>query len=225
MLVPSTLLGPSVWTPVATVLVDRGWRVQVLAPHDDVQGPVDVLRQLLAQVPADEPVLLVPHSNAGLYVAALAVERDVRGVVFVDSRLPSTAPTTPTASREFRAHLAGLVDPGGRLPRWTEWWPGEDVDSLFPDHRVRAVVEAEQARLPLTYFDADVPTPAGWTNLPSAYLAFGEGAYEDEVDEARARGWPIERMTGRHLHQLVDPDGVATVLEGLLGRLGPTSQP
>lgn len=225
MLVPSTLLGPSVWAPVAAVLVDRGWRVQVLASHGDVQGPDDVLRQLLTQIPADEPVLLVPHSNAGLYVAALAVERDVRGIVFVDSRLPSAAPTTPTASPEFRAYLAGLVGPDGRLPRWTEWWPGEDVDSLFPDHRVRAVVEAEQPRLPLGYFGDEVPTPLGWTGLPAAYVAFGEGTYEDEVGEARMRGWPVERMTGRHLHQLVDPDGVAAVLEGLLGRLGFTPVP
>jgi hypothetical protein len=225
VLVPSTLLGPAVWAPVAAVLVDRGWRVQVLASHEDVQGPDDVLRRLLAQIPPGEPVLLVPHSNAGLYVAALAVERDVRGIVFVDSRLPSDAPTTPTASPEFRAYLAGLVGPDGRLPPWTEWWPGEDVDSLFPHRRVRAVVEAEQPRLPLAYFDDQVPTPLGWTGLPAAYVAFGQGAYEDEVAEARTRGWPIERMTGRHLHQLVDPDGVATVLEGLLGRLGSAGSP
>lgn len=220
MLVPSTLLGPSVWAPVARLLADRGWRVQVPAPHVDVHGPDDVLHQLLAQVPVDEPVVLVPHSNAGLYAAALALERDVRGIVFVDARLPSAAPATPTASPGFRAYLAGLVGPDGRLPRWTEWWPGEDIDSLFPDDRVRAVVEAEQARLPLRYFDEEVPTPPGWGDLPAAYLAFGEGAYEEEVGEARTRGWPVERLAGRHLHQLVDPGTVAVVLEGLLGQLG-----
>ena len=150
----------------------------------------------------------------------MAAERDVRGVVFVDSRLPSAAAVTPTATPEFRHYLAGLADPDGRLPRWTEWWPGEDLSTLFPDDATRAVVEAEQARLPLAYFDADVPTPAGWADLPAAYVAFGEGAYEVEVAEARSRGWPVERLAGEHLHQLVAPEEVGTVLEGLVRRLG-----
>lgn len=220
VLVPSTLLGPSAWAPVAALLGNRGWHVQVPAPSADVREPDDVVEQLLGSIPVDVPVVLVPHSNAGLYVAALAAERDVRGVVFVDARVPSGEPVTPTASREFREHLAGLVDDDGRLPRWTEWWPGEDLGVLFPDDSTRAVVEAEQARLPLAYFDAAVPTPSGWADLPAAYVAFGQGAYEAEVAEARGRGWPVERLAGEHLHQLVDPQGVATVLEGLLGRLG-----
>jgi hypothetical protein len=220
VLLPSTLLGPSTWAPAAALLKSRGWSVQVPAPATGVRGPADVLRQLLSTIPADVPLVLVPHSNAGLYAAQLAAERDVRGVVFVDSRVPSAAPVTPTATPEFRQYLAGLADPGGRLPRWTEWWPGEDLGTLFPDEATRAVVEAEQARLPLAYFDDAVPTPAGWADLPAAYVAFGEGAYEEEVAAARGRGWPVERLAGEHLHQLVAPEEVVTVLEGLVRRLG-----
>jgi hypothetical protein len=220
VLVPSTLLGPSVWAPVGTLLERRGWTVQVPGSPGEVDGPEHVLEHLLTAIPADRPVVLVPHSNSGLYVATLAVERDVRGVVFVDSRLPSSEPSTPTASPEFRAYLAGLADEDGRLPVWTEWWPGEDLGELFPDTGTRALVEAEQARLPLAYFDAAVPTPSGWEGLPAAYVAFGEGAYEEEVSEAQWRGWPVQRLDGGHLHQLVDPDGVAALLVGLVRQMG-----
>ena len=219
VLVPSALLGPVTWTPVADRLRDRGWSVLVPAAAGDVSSPDDVLAHLLGEVPVDVPVVLVPHSNAGLYVAALAEERDVRAVVFVDARVPSEAASTPTTSPEFHAHLAGLADADGRLPVWTGWWPEEEVDGLFPDAATRAAVEADQARLPLEYFEADVPTPAGWAELPVAYVAFGE-AYAAELAAAEQRGWPTARIHGEHLHAVVDPDGVAVVLERLLGLLG-----
>ena len=105
------------------------------------------------------------------------------------------------------------------LPVWTSWWAGEDLSGLFPDAVARAAVEAEQARLPLAYFDAVVPSPPGWADLPAAYLAFGD-AYAEERAVAGARGWPTATLAGEHLHPLVDPDGVAEALKGLLGQLG-----
>ena len=114
-----------------------------------------------------------------------------------------------TADPSFREFLAGLADDEGLLPPWTRWWP--DVSALFPDAQVRAAVEGEQPRLPLTYFGADVPTPAGWRSLPAAYLGFGE-TYAEEQTEARDRGWPLETLPGLHLHQLVDPAAVTDAL-------------
>jgi hypothetical protein len=38
--------------------------------------------------------------------------------------------------------------------------------------------------------------------------------------EARRRGWIVEQLPGRHLHQLVDPDGVTRSLVAIAGRLG-----
>ena len=151
----------------------------------------------------------MPHSNAGLYVAALAEAHDVAGVVFIDALLPSEAPTTRTAEPPFRDFLESLADDQGVLPPWTRWWP--DVSPLFPDPQVRAAVEAEQPRLPLGYFDAEVPTPSGWWSLPAAYLGFGD-TYADEQADARHRGWPVETLRGLHLHQLVDPVAVTEAL-------------
>jgi hypothetical protein len=218
-LLASPLLGPAVWSRAAEVLVDRGRRVLVPPASAGITGPDDVLRMLRAALPAGEPLVLVPHSNAGLYVAALAAERDVRGVVFVDAGLPSDAPSTPTAPPAFRAFLAGLADAEGRLPGWTHWWPDEDIAGLFPDDVARSAVEAEQPRLPLGYFDASVPSPAGWRRLPAAYLAFGD-AYAAERDLAHARGWPVTTLPGQHLHPLLDPEGVVATLLGLVGQLG-----
>jgi hypothetical protein len=218
-LLASPLLGPAVWAAVAERLTDRGWDVLVPPPTGEVAGPGDVLDRWLSALPRDVPLVLVPHSNAGLYAAALADALDVRGIVFVDAGLPSHGPVTQTAPAELRAFLAGLVEDDGQLPVWTQWWPPEDVDGLFPDPDTRSAVEAEQARLPLAYFDAAVPSPAGWQALPAAYLAFGD-TYAAERSAAGRRGWPATTLAGDHLHPLTDPAGVCASLEGLLGRMG-----
>ncbi|NUR07820.1 MAG: hypothetical protein HOQ45_12540, partial [Nocardioidaceae bacterium] len=100
------------------------------------------------------------------------------------------------------------ADADGLLPPWTEWWPSEDTAVLLPDGTVRAAVEREQRRLPLAYFEAAVPSPPGWRDLPAAYLAFGE-AYAEETARARASGWRVEVLPGEHLHLVVDPEAVA----------------
>ena len=208
VLLASPLLGPAVWAKVAAELRDRGRAVTVAPTPGPVRSPDEVL-DAWGTVILEEQALLVPHSNAGLYVAALAEAHDVAGVVFVDALLPSEAPTTRTAEPPFRDFLEGLADDNGVLPPWTQWWP--DVSPLFPDPQVRAAVEAEQPRLPLDYFDAEVPTPSGWRSLPAAYLGFGD-TYADEQADARHRGWPVETLPGLHLHQLVDPVAVTEAL-------------
>lgn len=218
-LLASPLLGPAVWTPVADVLRRQGWEVLVPPAYPAPTGPDDVLAHLRGSIPVRSPVVLVPHSNAGLYVAALAASHPVRALVFTDAGLPSDGPATPAAPPGLRAFLADLVERDGRLPVWSRWWPEDEVAGLFPDRGTRAAVEAEQARLPAAYFDATVPSPPGWQDRPAAYLAFGE-TYAAERDDAHARGWPVATLAGGHLHQLVEPGAVADALVGLLGRLG-----
>jgi len=218
-LLASPLLGPAVWAQVAERLTLRGWDVLVPPPYGEVTSPADVLDLLSAALPLNDPLVLVPHSNVGLYVAALAAARNVRGVGFVDAGLPSDDPTTPVAPAALREFLASLAGQDTLLPVWTRWWSDDDLTGLFPDARTRAAVEAEQIRLPLAYFDAVVPSPPGWQQLPAAYLAFGD-TYEAERATAERLGWPVETLAGRHLHQLTDPEGVCAALEGLLGRLG-----
>ena len=214
-LLPSPLLGPASWAPVAGELTRRGHRVSVPRLAPPVATPADVLAGYLAGTPDEPGLVLVPHSNAGPYVAALAVERDASTVVFADALLPSAEATTSTAAGGFRDAIGRLADADGVLPPWTSWWPEADTAGLFPDTAARGAVEREQPRLPLAYFDEPIATPPGWRSLPAAYLAFGD-TYAAERATATARGWPVETLPGRHLHQLVDPVGVADAVLRLL---------
>jgi hypothetical protein len=219
---PSPLLGAAVWHPVAAELSRRGWATLIVrwpdgpAPSD----PTEVLRDLLDALPAGPPLVLVPHSNAGLFVPALTVARAVAGCVFVDARLPPAEGAAPMATPERWDTRARLADPDGVLPPWTQWWDA-DVSPLFPNEAVRAEVEREQRRLPLSYFDQAVPVPPDWDLLPVAYLAFGE-TYDAERQDAEGRGWPVATLAGEHLHMLIDPASVATAIETLLTQTGLT---
>lgn len=218
VLLPSPLLGPVVWRPVAGALAGHGWHVLVPPPYGEVSSPADVLDRLVADLPLNEPLVLVPHSNAGLYVAALAALRPVRALVLVDAGLPSRAPATPLAPPAFRQFLAGLADGAGLLPPWSRWWGPEEIAPLFPDPATRAGVEREQRRLPLSYFEAEVASPPGWTALPAAYLAFRD-TYAEDRSYAERHGWPVETLAGEHLHLLVDPAAVTAALLRLMAAL------
>jgi hypothetical protein len=111
---------------------------------------------------------------------------------------------------------------GGRLPRWTDWWDEQEVAPLFPDQATRQAVTEEQPRLPLAYYEASVPVPPGWEARPCAYLLFGP-PYDELASQARGRGWIVQQLPGRHLHQLVDPDGVAWSLLAIADQLGITT--
>jgi hypothetical protein len=93
------------------------------------------------------------------------------------------------------------------------------VAPLFPDPQTRRAVTEEQPRLPLSYYEAAVPAPAGWDAQPCCLPAV-RPTYDELASEARRRGWIVEQLPGGHLHQLVDPDGVARSLVAIAGRLG-----
>jgi hypothetical protein len=166
-------------------------------------------------------VVLIPHSNAGLFVPSLAAaRRRAVGYVFADAGLPAAAAErAPMVPRQFYDMLAAKADTDGMLPPWTQWWDGEDLSGLFPDAHTRAEVESQQQRLPLSYFGESVPVPAGWPERPGAYLAFGE-TYGPERAAAAARGWPVTTLPGEHLHMLVNPAEVAAALISLVTEIG-----
>jgi pimeloyl-ACP methyl ester carboxylesterase len=219
VLIHSPSVGPRTWQPVAHRLAELGCAAAVPSLlHVTDGGPpfwprvVDAVRGGLGTAEQSQGVVLVAHSNAGLFVpviwAALPVR--VRGCIFVDAALPPTSGAAPVAPPELLALLRDKAS-DGLLPRWTDWWDEEEVAPLFPDQRTRQAVTEEQPRLPLSYYEASVPAPAGWDAQPCAYLLFGP-PYDELADEARGRGWIVQQLPGRHLHQLVDPDGVARSL-------------
>lgn len=216
-LLPSPLLGSTAWDAVAAELGGRGHRVEIVpTPADPPRSPQDVLNGYLDALPSDREVVVVPHSNAGLYVPALASLRHVVGAVFVDAGLPPRSGEVPMAPPELLAALVGLAGADGLLPPWTAWWGDADVVKLFPSAEVRARIERHEPRMPVSYFRAQLTVPSGWdTGLAGAYLAFGD-TYAEDRDIAAERGWPTSTMSGLHLHLLVDPGAVAVELEALM---------
>jgi hypothetical protein len=96
------------------------------------------------------------------------------------------------------------------------------VAPLFPGQATRQAVTEEQQRLPLSYYEASVPVPTGWDARPCAYLLFGP-PYDELASEAHGRGWIVKQLPGKHLHQLVDPDGVARSLLAIADQMGSPS--
>lgn len=216
VLVHSPSVGPGTWTPVAERLRAQGATVVVPSLAGVGAGAPPFWPRVVAAagaaidaVPADRSVVLVAHSNAGLFVPVIvdAASRVVAGCLFVDASLPARQGPTPVVPAEALPFLRDrAVD--GILPPWTTWFDESEVAPMLPDAGVRAAVEAEQPRLPLSYYEQLVPVPEGWDARPCGYLLFGP-PYEQVANEAAARGWAVERIPGRHLHQVVDPGGVA----------------
>lgn len=218
VLLPSPLLPASVWHPVAQRLAEAGWPVAEVAGSPAPRTAEQVRAWFLSAVPTDRDVILIPHSNAGLYVPSLVSERRVAGYVFVDAALPPAAGDVRLAAEELYDFLARKADQHGMLAPWTQWWDS-DLSELFPSREVREQVERGQQAMPLSYFTGSLPVPPGWDERPGAYLCFGQ-TYAAERAAAVARGWPTTVLDGQHLHQLVAPDQVATEIQALLAQSG-----
>jgi hypothetical protein len=227
VLVHSLLLGPQTWASVAARLTASGAATVVpsllgVADADPPFWPsvVDKVNYAVSQLPHGQPLFLVAHSNAGLFVPVIvdAARHPVAGCLFVDATLPLRTGPTPAASLE-RLELLRAKVTEGRLPQWTTWWDEDDVARLFPDEQTRLKVSAEQPRLPLSYYEQQIPVPDGWDHRPTGYLLFGP-PYDHMAQESRERGWDVEHVAGHHLHQLVDPDMVTARIVAMTDRWG-----
>lgn len=215
-LLPSPLLGPAVWRPVQEALSTDGFDAVVPGCPDVGRSTVaEVYRWYLDDLSPNHDYVLVPHSNAGLYVPALSHRRSVVGLVFVDAVLPPPSGEVGVAPEGLLAMLGEVADSDENLPPWTSWWDDESVTELFPSPEVRALVEAEQPRFPMSYFRETVRVEHDWASVPATYVAFGD-TYEPERSEANAWGWPTRVLEGNHLHMLVEPKQVANVIRRAL---------
>lgn len=227
VLLHSPAVGPRTWQPVAARLTELGWEAAVpCLLHVGTGGPpfwprvVAAVRTAVDTPGQHQAVVLVAHSNAGLFIPVItaALPSRVRGCILVDAALPPASGTAAVVPPELLALLRRKAA-GGLLPRWTDWWDEDEVAGLFPDQQTRQAVTEEQPRLPLSYYEASVPVPTGWDVRPCAYLLFGP-PYDEVAAEARRRGWMVERLPGGHLQQLVDPDAVAGSLLAIADQLG-----
>ena len=217
VLLPSPLLPVVAYSPLADALGRRGWGVAVAHPPPAPAGPGPVLTAYASFVGERRPDVVVAHSNAGRY--AVAVASGAR-VVYVDAALPPEHGKAPLAPEGLLSGLASMVGGDGRLPPWTRWWPEEDLAAVLPDTDVLAGIRATEERLPLSYFQARLGAPPGWTGSRQAYLAYGD-TYADELAVARRLGWPVAVLeSAGHLHHLVDPGAAGDAVVALAEQLG-----
>lgn len=221
-LLGSVFLPASAFDPLAEALRARGHRVRI-AGAERASTANDALEAYRAALDGGRDTVGIAHSNAGTYVPALVANGCLGSVVFMDAALPSSGGGTRPV---VRGDLGDLVRPrvlDGAVPRWTEWWPIEDVRALFPDEATFSSVHAGAPRVPAAYLDDSVEVPAGWTHgLRAAFLAFGE-TYADERRLAESLGWPTRTMELGHLGHLQQPNAVADVLSALID--GVTARP
>jgi len=230
VLVHSPSVGPATWQPVARLLADAGQQALVPSLAGIGAGPPPYWRRVLAAVTSDlaglsrgQPVVLVVHSNAGVFVPVLVpgLDQPVAQCIFADATIPALdTASTPMAPAEFLPFLAAKAGPDGLLPPWSAWWDEADTAALFPDPQTRLALTAQEPRLPLAYYQEDVPAPPGWADRPCAFLQFSAG-YEEPSGLARSLGWPVRTIPGEHLHQVVDPAAVARALLDLAGQPPP----
>lgn len=209
LVLPSPLLGPLAYGPLAAALTELGLDTAVAQLPGGLLTPAAVLAAFVSQVREAGATTLVAHSNAGYFVPALRSAVAVRCVVFVDAALPLGGDaTTLLAPTRFGEFVAGLPREDGLLPPWPLWWDDADVTPLFPSRTWLTRVTAGAPRLPPSYFTTPVEVPYAWEGMPAAYLGFGE-TYAAELTFARGAGWPVEVVDGHHLHLLTEPGATA----------------
>lgn len=224
VLVPSPLVGPSSWAPVAHELLQRDWPAVVTADRMGAVGSeptwratVDGVLAVLDEVARDQGVVLAGHSRAGPLLPAIgrSLDRHVEAYILVDSRLPhgglsplgAIAEEDAAGAAERRARLQA----GERYPAWTD----ADLRELVPDPERRGALVAELRPRGPEFWTEPLPVVRGWPDAPCGYLRFSD-AYRSAAESAKRGGWLVRELPAGHFHQLVDPASVAEALIGIL---------
>lgn len=228
VLIHSPLVGPGTWELVADELRRHGRETVIPSLLGVAEAPVPQWRHCVAAVRAATEelggsVVLVGHSGAGPLMPAIAdaIRGEVAALLFVDAMLPPASGHAQLAEAEFLAQLRALAR-DGVLPPWSTWFGEDAMRELVPDDGLRAALEREMPRLPLSYFETPVPVPAGWRQRPCAYLLLSPDQYGQPATEARRYGWPVAELSNaHHLTLVTDPPGVVARLLELSDQLGP----
>jgi Alpha/beta hydrolase family len=219
VLVHSPLVGPTTWSQVARELERRGREAIVpsLLGVARAEAPQwchvpEAVHAATTRTPG--PIVLAGHSGAGplLPTIADALTPEVAALVFVDSFLPPPSGSINLAPLGLMDQLRVLAS-DGLLPPWSSWFGEQEMRELVPDDRLRAALEDEMPRLPLSYFDATVPVPDAWQARPCAYLLLSGEPYRESAADARGRGWPVAEIPGvKHLAMATEPIAVTDEL-------------
>jgi hypothetical protein len=225
VLLHSPLVGPLTWKGVAAQLEEKGHRVA--APDLTgalVAGPpywetiARCVRLSVEGAGLDGSLVLVAHSAAGAYLAAIRAALDrAEAALYVDARLPNPGKSLFDSGPPAMADSIRALAREDWLPPWHEWFGEAAMREVLPDAGLLQEFVAELLPIPLDMFEEPIPGPAGWNKGAAGYIQFGK-VYEPEAKQARELGWPTIRLDGRHLHMLIEPAAVADAILELLSQ-------
>lgn len=231
VLIHSPLCGPATWQPVAAQLRAQGHYAIVprLADDERLQAPLwqqqaESIVGAMKDVPAQQPIVWVAHSGAGLRLPAYraSVLHPVAAYIFVDAGIPHDFPVHGMSqlgciARDDAAFAAMLRDEfsrGRRFPAWTN----NDLRDAIPDNAQRAQMLAELQPRGLRYFEERLPAFASWPDAPCAYLHF-TAPYDAMAAYALSQCWAYRKIDAGHFHMLVDPVAVAQAIIDLQSQI------
>lgn len=216
VVVSSPLVGTGAMGELADALRRLGRDVVVPEVSFDLATFTERVVAACGSTSSAAPVV-VGYSAAGPRLFHAVDGADVKGIVFLDARLPEHD-VAPDSQPGFRALLDALpTDDHGTLPPWTDWWPREVIEQLVPDPRRRATLVAGCDRPPRAMFSAPIPAPA--VDVPCGFIGLGDGYAADAAVAAR-RGWPVEVIPdAHHLWPVTNAGTVAAVVAAMVDRL------
>jgi len=226
VLVTGPMVGASSWAPTAERLRASGWRVQVpdvLSAHGGLPPWHALSAHYARLVSFDSPPIVVGHSLATVVAVDLAAHLAVRGLIMMDGEVPPARGPVPPGRESFRAFVLGLAVDDGILPRWSDWWHDHPrrsftgIDELARDANTFASFEKDQPRVRTSWFD-DAIDLAPWAHHPVGYIQTS-GFYDHAAEGAEARGWPLLRLKGTHLHPTLQPDETARAIAAIACKL------
>ena len=122
VVLPSPLLGPAAYEPLASSLVARAVPATVAPLPSGTLTPARVLEAFTAAVRDHAATHVVAHSNAGYYAPTVAASLGLP-VVYLDAALPAPGVTeTLLAPAAFAGFIDTLPRHDGLLPPWPAWW-------------------------------------------------------------------------------------------------------
>ena len=229
VLLHSPLVGVESWGRLPEALGRGGVAATAVAVGGDDRPPFaeryvrGAVGGILAAAERPGSPVVVGHSGAGPLLAAVGARlrtagRPCGGYLFCDAGLPedgaSRLDLLAVEDRDMAEAFRAELERGGRFPAWGD----AELAPLVPDRAARAALIGSLRPRGLAFFAEPLPRAPGWPDAPCGFLRLS-AAYDGWAAAAASRGWPTASLEAGHFHPLVDPDGVAAALLGLLGRM------
>lgn len=169
---------------------------------------LDVVNTILFEDLHD--VVLTGHSYGGMVITGVMdrIPERIRHVIFLDAFVPEDG--------ESLSDITGPAPPNSIIVDGMWTFPGYKPSDAYPQNTPQSVKTLTE---PVSFDNPDA------FSLPVTYVAFlqsGQVAGRDGLsalgwERAKARGWTLRVFPGHHVAQMVNPEGLAALMEEAVG--------